>query len=143
VSDKFHRRALNPQSETNLLPGNVTLPYVNDPDFIVWMRTAGLPTFKKLYRIIDQDIPKGATIVVSVFNVYPVTGFSGEKSIVLSTTSWLGGKNDFLGIAYMAVGSLCVALALIFLFKHKLSPRPLGDMRYFNWGASARPAAAS
>ena len=30
-----------------------------DEDFIVWMRTAGLPNFKKLYRIIDQDITPG------------------------------------------------------------------------------------
>jgi hypothetical protein len=30
-----------------------------DEDFIVWMRTAGLPNFKKLYRIIDQDIEPG------------------------------------------------------------------------------------
>lgn len=27
-----------------------------DEDFIVWMRTAGLPSFSKLYRIIDQDL---------------------------------------------------------------------------------------
>ncbi|KAK6934731.1 CDC50/LEM3 family, partial [Dillenia turbinata] len=32
----------------------------------------------------------------------------------LSTTTWLGGKNDFLGIAYIAVGRLCLFLALSF-----------------------------
>lgn len=31
-----------------------------DEDFIVWMRTAGLPTFKKLYRIIDTDLQPGS-----------------------------------------------------------------------------------
>lgn len=29
---------------------------VRDPDFVVWMRTAGLPTFKKLHRIIPEDV---------------------------------------------------------------------------------------
>lgn len=37
---------------------NVSLP-INDEDVIVWMRVAGLPTFKKLYRIIDEDLPAG------------------------------------------------------------------------------------
>jgi len=141
VSDKFKDRKLGSR-ETNYY-GSMRLPEVNDEDFIVWMRTAGLPTFKKLYRIIDQDLQQGDKIVFFVHNVYPVSGFSGEKAIILSTTSWLGGKNDFLGIAYLVVGALCVVLALVFLLKHKLSPRPLGDMRYFNWGASSRPAAAS
>lgn len=38
-----------------------------DEDFIVWMRVAGLPNFKKLYRIIDQDIPAGI-YQIKIFN---------------------------------------------------------------------------
>ena len=30
-----------------------------NPEFIVWMRTAALPNFAKLYRVITQDLPKG------------------------------------------------------------------------------------
>jgi len=95
VSDKFKQRKLGAR-DTNYY-GGMRLPDVNDEDFIVWMRTAGLPTFKKLYRIIDQDLQQGDKIVFFVHNVYPVSGFSGEKAIILSTTSWLGGKNDFFG----------------------------------------------
>lgn len=49
--------------------------------------------------------------------------FDGKKSLVISTTSWLGGKNDFLGLAYLIVGAACLVLALAFAIKHKISPR--------------------
>lgn len=115
---------------------NVSLDHMAD-DFIVWMRTAGLPTFKKLRYIIKDTIRQG-TFQVSIDNVFPVADFGGEKWVVLSTVSWMGGKNPFLGYAYIVVGSLCLLLALAFGLKHKVSPRKLGDMRYFNWSRPAR-----
>jgi len=144
ISEKFHTRPINNATETNVYKG-VKLSPPSDEDLIVWMRTAGLPTFKKLYAIINNDIKKGDMLTVYVNNTFPVTGFNGEKSVVISTTSWLGGQNYFLGAAYLAVGSLCLVLAIVFLVKHKVSPRPLGDMRYFNWGSGPRatPPAAS
>jgi len=83
---------------------------------------------------------------VFIVNNYKTSDFSGQKAVVLSTTSWIGGKNDFLGIAYLTVGCLCVLLGLIFLIKHLVSPRPLGDMHYLNWpgaGATAPSSAQS
>ena len=67
---------------------------VTDEDFVVWMRVAALPSFKKLYR----KIPKGAlkkdtTYVLEVHSRFPVADFKGGKHFVLSTTSWIGGKN--------------------------------------------------
>lgn len=64
---------------------------------------------------------------------FVVTTFDGKKSLVMSTTSWFGGRNPFLGIAYIVVGSLCMMLAILFFAKHKLSPRKLGDTRYLVW----------
>lgn len=114
-------------------PGGFTLPKVTNEDFIVWMRTAGLPNFKKLrYRIL-QDLKAGDKLKIDITNAFPVAGFKGTKSIVISTTSWLGGKNDFLGYAYVIVGGLCFLLAFLFLMKHFFYERPLGDMHYFNW----------
>jgi len=82
--------------------------------FMVWMRTAGLPNFKKLWGRIEQDIDPGSYEMV-VFNQYDVTQFDGKKSFVLTTTNGLGGKNKFLAICYMVIGSLCLIFAIIFL----------------------------
>ena len=59
---------------------------------------------------------------------YPVKQFSGTKSIVISTVSWIGGKQPFLGWAYIAAAILCVFLAAIGLVRHLVKPRKLGDM---------------
>jgi hypothetical protein len=126
----------NPATMTTVGPQNVSLNHMAE-DFIVWMRTAGLPTFKKLRFIIPGGVKKGM-FRVQISNVFEVGAFDGQKAVVLSTISWLGGKNPFLGYAYIVVGALCLLLALAFGVKHKVSPRKLGDMRYFNWHGPAR-----
>lgn len=59
---------------------------------------------------------------------YPVKQFTGTKSIVISTVSWIGGKQPFLGWAYIAAAILCVVLAIAGLIRHLIKPRKLGDM---------------
>ena len=46
---------------------------------------------------------------------YPVTAFSGKKSIILSTDDWVGGKNVFLGTCYIVVASISLVVVLVFL----------------------------
>jgi len=140
-SDKFKARAAKP-TETTVGYRSQALPRVDDEDFIVWMRTAGLPTFKKLKFIIDTPLKKNDVVYVLVNSTYEVKSFGGTKAMVLSTANWLGGRNDFLGIAYLVVGAICLVLAAGFALKHHFSPRPLGDMKYFNWPGIGRPAAA-
>ncbi|BGP13045.1 hypothetical protein JCM10213_000950 [Rhodosporidiobolus nylandii] len=104
-----------------------------DEHFQVWMRTAGLPTFRKLYyRNDDEDMPAG-TYEVDVFMNYPVAPYGGTKSIVFSTVSFIGGRNPFLGIAYIAVGGACVVLGLALTLRHLIKPRKLGDPQYLSW----------
>ena len=80
------------------------------------MRTSGLPDFRKLWGRIEEDLDKG-TYTVQVESRYDVSDFDGEKYIVLSTANALGGKNDFLGIAYIVVGGLTLLLAALFCIR--------------------------
>ncbi|KAL3244168.1 hypothetical protein MRX96_047262 [Rhipicephalus microplus] len=88
--------------------------------FIVWMRTAALPSLRKLYGRIASSgdfarvVPRGE-YYLEVHYRYPVTGFGGTKRLILSNASWMGSRNPFIAIAYVCVGCLCVALGLAFV----------------------------
>ena len=92
-------------------------------DLIVWMRTAALPKFRKLYGIIEDDLHADEIITILIGNNYNTYTFGGKKSIVLSTASWLGGKNDFLGHAYIVTGSLSIFISILFALIHVKYPR--------------------
>jgi hypothetical protein len=97
--------------------------------FIVWMRTAGMPNFRKLWGRIHIDLqPDTYRLVVA--NNYDVSAFDGKKTFVMSTTNAFGGKNYFLAICYIVVGSLCFVFAAIFAIAHFVNSRLMKNESY-------------
>lgn len=87
------------------------------------MRTAALPTFRKLYGRIEMDLEENDNITVQIKNNYNSYGYGGKKKLVLSTTTWIGGKNRFLGWAYLTVGTLCLLISVVFSVTYLIKPR--------------------
>lgn len=109
------------------------LPNLKDNErFINWMKIAGLPTFRKLYGRIDQNLAPG-TYKMSINSNYDVQSFKGTKSVVLSTTTWAGGKNSALGWSFVIIGGALLFLGIFFLAMFMLSPRKVGDVTYLSW----------
>ncbi|KAK6528621.1 hypothetical protein TWF694_003886 [Orbilia ellipsospora] len=116
-----------PPNWINKFPNGYTaenLPVLREwEEFQVWMRTAGLPTFSKLARRNDTTTMPSGVYTLDILMNFPVVEYGGTKSIVLSTRTVMGGKNPFLGIAYVIVGGLCVLLGVIFTARHLFKPR--------------------
>lgn len=64
---------------------------------------------------------------------YPVLSFDGRKKVVLSNVSWMGGKNEFLGIAYLVIGSLCVLMSIVMLIVYAKFKFPEEDWVTAHW----------
>jgi hypothetical protein len=109
---------------------------INNAQFINWMRTAGLSSFRKLYGRIDQNLNEGDVLYIGVQSNFPVQSYGGTKSVVLSTATWAGGKNSFLGITYIVVGGLCIIFTIVYAILHFRKPTRLIDIDYLDWGES-------
>lgn len=100
---------------------------VENEHFIVWMRLAALSQFRKRYGVINSALEEGTQLRFNVSNNYPVSSFDGSKSLVLSTGSWLGGKNLFLGVAFVGLGTINIIAALTVFLKARICPREVGQ----------------
>ncbi|XP_073149692.1 putative ALA-interacting subunit 2 [Henckelia pumila] len=115
---------------------DANIPLNDQEDLIVWMRTAAFPNFRKLYGKIEEDLDADDIILVQLLNNYNTYSFSGSKKLVLSTSSWLGGRNNFLGMAYISIGICFIFVAVVFLLVHVKFPRPYGDTTNLSWNWS-------
>jgi hypothetical protein len=106
---------------------------VTNEHFIVWMRIATQPTFRKLYGWIDQPIYKGTELIFQIESNFVITRFKGSKSLVISTTSILGGRNPYLAPVFIYVGIFCFVAGIFFSLKHILRPRKLADPTYLSY----------
>lgn len=102
--------------------------------FLVWMRTAALPKFRKLYGYIPDSqfktITKGSVLTFEIETNWVVSGFAGRKSLVVTESSYMGGRNDFVGWLYIGVGIFCAVAGIFFSIIHVVAPRKLGDKRF-------------
>lgn len=134
---KFGKDVYPSNFQNGTLVGGATLdpniPLSDQEDLIVWMRTSALPTFRKLYGRIEEDLEAEDIISVKLLNNYNTYSFSGSKKIVLSTSSWLGGHNNFLGFAYVSVGASFIFIAFVYLLLHVKNPRSYGDTSNITW----------
>lgn len=54
---------------------------------------------------------------------FPAHLYGGTKEILISTRTVIGGKNPFLGIAYIVVAGICILLGVIFTAMNLIRPR--------------------
>lgn len=81
------------------------------------MRLSGQYNFRKLWAKIENGLVKGK-YQMQIKDNYSVIENQGKKSFVFSTTNSLGGKNDFLGYMFVALGVINLSFACLFLFVH-------------------------
>lgn len=94
---------------------------VTNPHFIVWMRTAMFPTFRKIYAKINtpRNFQAGDRLTINVVANFEVDSFNGQKSLLISTLGAYGGKNVFIGQAYITVGALFLAIGVAVLVREQ------------------------
>ena len=123
--------------------GDANAPFgLRDEHFVVWMRTAGLPTFRKLYGTLTNPngFNQGDVLTFAVVPNFEVASFGGTKALIISTSTPTGGRSGVMGAAYLGVGVISAALGVVFLLKQLISPRKLGDTKFIVWRQAAKTA---
>lgn len=103
-----------------------------------WMRTAGLPTFYKLYSKNTTATITLGTYEIQIKMNYPVSVFGGTKSLVITTDSVFGARNLTLGIVYLIVAAVCLVCGIGFFLQHLIKPRRVGDHNFLQEGGGLR-----
>lgn len=96
---------------------------MQDEHFIVWMRLAGVPHFRKLYgRIHNVNLKKGDVLHFDILSNFEVTSFEGTKGLVLATENFIGGQNYGIGILFVVCSVVSFAIVLAILLAEKYCP---------------------
>ncbi|CCW62175.1 unnamed protein product [Phytomonas sp. EM1] len=90
------------------------IPVSTDEDLMVWLRLAPSPKFRKLRRIIEEDMEPGQYLM-EIGEHYDSVSFGGEKSFTFATVSYLGGRNIFLAKLCLTIGIASLLIIFVFL----------------------------
>ena len=120
--------------------GMIDGPIDEDEHFAVWMRLGTRNQFRKLYGIVQTSTASsqpllnvGDTLTFIIENNYNTYNFNGEKKVVLSTLSFLGGRNDFTGILFLILGGLFLCTAVFVSAVTAFSSSSTGDLSRLSW----------
>ncbi|KAI1726449.1 LEM3 (ligand-effect modulator 3) family / CDC50 family domain-containing protein [Ditylenchus destructor] len=101
-------------------------------DFIVWMETAALPDFRKIYRrvgndspLIESGLPNG-TYNLTVYNHFRVKIYGGRKKFIISTRTLFRPAGFFHSVSYFFLGCILLSFTTI-LFCQKFLFRARGN----------------
>jgi hypothetical protein len=115
--------------------GALTQNVSKSEHLLVWMKPSAYHTMRKLWGKINVPLAAGTVITLQVANRYNIYDFSGQKWLVLSTQSWVGGKNNVLGIVFIVAGALAFLIGVAFFFGYFMNPRrrKYGDPNCLSW----------
>ena len=108
---------------------DITPKGTTDEHFIVWMRTAAMPNFIKVFSICHDCVINEGVYEVQVQLNYPQSMYDGGRSLIITTTSALGSRSYFISVTYISIGGLSIFLGLICLFQLLCCPRKLGQIQ--------------
>ena len=115
-------------------PGVISpLEHVTNEHFVVWMRIATRPQFRKLYGYIQQTIPAGTKFSIDINLNYVVESFKGSKALIVSTNTIVGGRNLYIGQTFYYMGFFCLLCGVVFATKHWFRPRKIADRKYLSY----------
>lgn len=96
---------------------------MKDEHFVVWMRLAGVPNFRKLYgRLEGKEFKKGDTITFEIESNFEVASFKGRKGLVIATENSIGGRNMNIGITFLISAVLAFGLVVAIVVVQKIAP---------------------
>jgi hypothetical protein len=117
---------------------------VENEHFIVWMRTAALPTFRNLYAKLEvEKLSAGEIVEIEVASRFDVSSFAGKKSLLLVADG--GGRGlqivggQVSGWSFVALAAFAAAAAVLLLALDASEPRMLyidGKQTGYKWDGS-------
>lgn len=77
-----------------------------------------MTNFKKLWGRVQHDLTPG-NYTLQVDNNYNVSQYHADKTIIFTTTNWVGGKNILLPLMFIVMFAICVIICILFILKYR------------------------